>query len=137
MSSNKKFRSIIFYKDYFEKFFVKQSDKVKDKKKNDFYTEATMAYDDDDIFTIYLICNKLDIEYIMRLEDTEKLHSQIKTINGEIIMIESTFPWKWGEVTDDNIKNELVNKYKEYLKEGGQLSYLTIHRKKPIPFVGL
>jgi SAM-dependent methyltransferase len=32
---------------------------------------------------------------------------------------------------------QLVNKYKGFLKEGGQLSYLTIHRKKPIPFVGL
>jgi phage-related protein len=31
VSSNKKYRTIIFYKDYFEKFFVKQTDKVKDK----------------------------------------------------------------------------------------------------------
>lgn len=31
MSSKKKFRTIIFYKDYFEKFFVKQPEKVKAK----------------------------------------------------------------------------------------------------------
>lgn len=31
MSSNKKSRTIIFYKDYFEKFFVKQTQKIKDK----------------------------------------------------------------------------------------------------------
>ena len=31
MSSNKNFRTVIFYKDYFEKFFVKQNQKVKDK----------------------------------------------------------------------------------------------------------
>ena len=31
MVSNKKFRTAIFYKDYFEKFFVKQSEKVKAK----------------------------------------------------------------------------------------------------------
>ena len=31
MSSNKKYRTVIFYKDYFEKFFVKQTQKVKDK----------------------------------------------------------------------------------------------------------
>jgi len=31
MSSNKTFRTVIFYKDYFEKFFVKQTQKVKDK----------------------------------------------------------------------------------------------------------
>ena len=28
-----------------------------------FYIEATDAYDKNDIFTIYLICSKLDIEY--------------------------------------------------------------------------
>ena len=31
MSDNKKYRTIIFYKDYFEKFFIKQQEKVKDK----------------------------------------------------------------------------------------------------------
>ena len=31
MNSKKKYRTIIFYKDYFEKFFVKQPEKVKDK----------------------------------------------------------------------------------------------------------
>ena len=31
MSSNKNFRTVSFYKDYFEKFFVKQNQKVKDK----------------------------------------------------------------------------------------------------------
>jgi len=31
MSSKQKYRTIIFYKNYFEKFFVKQTSKVKDK----------------------------------------------------------------------------------------------------------
>jgi phage-related protein len=31
VSNNKKYRTVIFYKDYFEKFFVKQREKVKDK----------------------------------------------------------------------------------------------------------
>ena len=31
MSSKKKYRTVIFYKDYFEKFFAKQTDKIKDK----------------------------------------------------------------------------------------------------------
>jgi len=31
MSSEKKYRTAIFYKDYFEKFFVKQNQKVKEK----------------------------------------------------------------------------------------------------------
>lgn len=31
MNNNKKYRTVIFYKDYFEKFFIKQREKVKDK----------------------------------------------------------------------------------------------------------
>lgn len=31
MSTNKKFRTAVFYKDYFEKFFVKQNYRVKEK----------------------------------------------------------------------------------------------------------
>lgn len=31
MEKQKKYRTIVFYKDYFEKFFIKQRDKVKDK----------------------------------------------------------------------------------------------------------
>lgn len=31
MSTGKKYRTVIFYKDYFEKFFLKQRKKVKDK----------------------------------------------------------------------------------------------------------
>ncbi len=31
MNKNQKYRSIIFYKDYFQEFFVKQRDKVKEK----------------------------------------------------------------------------------------------------------
>ena len=31
MNVNRKYRTIIFYKDYFEKFYIKQRDKVKDK----------------------------------------------------------------------------------------------------------
>ena len=31
MSTNKKFRTAVFYKDYFEQFFVKQNNRVKEK----------------------------------------------------------------------------------------------------------
>jgi hypothetical protein len=86
-------------------------DKVDDKIKNSYYTDATDAYDTNDIFTIYLICNKLDIEYVMKLQDSEKLHNQIGTINNEINMIESTFPWKWGETNEDQIRLALVKAF--------------------------
>ena len=86
-------------------------DKVDDKIKNNYYTDATEAYDVNDIFTIYLICNKLDIEYIMRLQDTEKLHNEIGIINHEINIIESTFPWKWGETNEDEMRLALVKAF--------------------------
>ena len=98
-------------KDLYRKIVKKtHPDKVQDKEKNDFYVEATDAYDVDDIFTIYLICNKLDIEYVIRLEDAELLNNQINVYGRDISVIESTFPWKWGE-SDDDMQDKLVESF--------------------------
>ena len=63
-SSNKKHRTIIFYKDYFEKFFVKQPQRVKDKI----------------IWTFNLIeeIERVPVTYLKHIESTEVL-TRIKT----------------------------------------------------------
>ena len=60
MSNNKKCRTLIFYKDYFEKFFVKQRKKVKDKI----------------IWTFELIeeLERIPETYLKHLENTEGLY---------------------------------------------------------------
>ena len=60
MSSEQKYRTVIFYKDYFEKFFIKQSKKVKEKI----------------IWTIELIedIERVPERYLKHLEATEGLY---------------------------------------------------------------
>lgn len=60
MSSEHKYRTVIFYKDYFEKFFIKQSKKVKEKI----------------IWTIELIedLERVPERYLKHLEATEGLY---------------------------------------------------------------
>lgn len=70
MSNNKKYRTVIFYKDYFEKFFVKQREKVKDKI----------------IWTFELIeeLERIPETYLKHLENTEGLY-EIRVQSGRDI----------------------------------------------------
>ena len=70
MKTNQKVRTIIFYKDYFTIFFVKQSQKVKDKI----------------IWTFDLIelIEKVPETYLKHLEGTDKLY-EIRVQNGNDI----------------------------------------------------
>ena len=70
MSNNKKYRTVIFYKDYFEKFFVKQREKVKDKI----------------VWTFELIeeLERVPETYLKHLENTEGLY-EIRVQSGRDI----------------------------------------------------
>ena len=70
MSNNKKYRTVIFYKDYFEKYFVKQREKVKDKI----------------VWTFELIeeLERVPETYLKHLENTEGLY-EIRVQSGRDI----------------------------------------------------
>jgi len=70
MASKKKFRTAIFYKDYFEKFFLKQSEKIKAKI----------------IWTIELIeeLERIPETYLKHLESTNGLY-EIRVKQGKDI----------------------------------------------------
>ena len=67
MKENQKVRTIIFYKDYFATFFVKQSQKVKDK--------IVWTFD------LIEIIDKVPETYLKHLEGTDKLY-EIRIQNG-------------------------------------------------------
>ena len=70
MNNNNKYRTVIFYKDYFEKFFVKQREKVKDKI----------------IWTFELIeeLERIPETYLKHLQNTEGLY-EIRVQSGRDI----------------------------------------------------
>ena len=73
MSSSKKHRTILFYKDYFEQFFVRQRDKVKAKI----------------IWTLELIedVERIPETYLKHLEGTDGLYEIRVQIGGDIFRI--------------------------------------------------
>ena len=70
MSNKQKIRTIIFYKDYFEEFFIKQREKVKDKI----------------IWTLQLIeeLERIPETYLKHIENTDGLY-EIRTQQGSDI----------------------------------------------------
>ena len=74
MSEKQKYRKIIFYKDYFQDFFVKQRDKVRDKI----------------IWTLELIedIQKIPETYLKHMENTDGLY-ELK-ITSTIIKIKNS-----------------------------------------------
>ena len=73
MSNIKKYRTIIFYKDYFENFFIKQRDKVKDKI----------------VWTFDLIeeLQRIPETYLKHLENTEGLYEIMVQLGRDIFRI--------------------------------------------------
>ncbi|MBN2350307.1 MAG: type II toxin-antitoxin system RelE/ParE family toxin [Bacteroidales bacterium] len=80
MKSNKKFRTAIFYKDYFEKFFIKQSKKVKAKI----------------IWTIQLIeeSERVPETYLKHIESTQGLYEIRIKLGKDIFRIFCFFDYE-------------------------------------------
>lgn len=70
-------------------------DKVNNKKLNEIYLVATKYYDDNDIFSLYNICEKLGIDYSMEENETNFIETEILAIKNKISFLEETYTWKW------------------------------------------
>lgn len=114
MDKKQKYRKILFYKDYFEEFFTKQRNKVKEKI----------------IWTLELIEDlpRVPETYLKHLENTEGLYeirvqqgSDIFRIfcffdQGQIVVITTGFQKKSQKTPNKEIEKALKIKY-EYEKE--------------------
>jgi len=83
-------------------------DRVRKKKLNDLYIEATNYYNDDDKIGIYKICSELEIEYEIEDDDEIFIVDKIETLKKRIVFLESTFTWKWFNCKDEMEKNQIV-----------------------------
>jgi hypothetical protein len=83
-------------------------DRVKKKKLNDLYIEATKYYNSGDKIGVYKICSELDIEYEIEHDDEAFILDKIETLKKRIGFLESTFTWKWHNCKDDMEKNQIV-----------------------------
>jgi hypothetical protein len=83
-------------------------DKVKNKKLNEKYIQATVFYDQDDLAGLYLICDEVGIEYEITEDDDLLIKSKINKLKEKILFMESTFTWKWYYSKSQEEKDNLI-----------------------------
>lgn len=86
-------------------------DKVSLKFLNDLYIKAKNAYNKNDLFTIYLICNDLDIEYEFPEEEFSNFKLTIKNLKNQNTFIEQTYLWAWANEENEGIRNSILLHY--------------------------
>jgi hypothetical protein len=88
-------------------------DKTESEELNELYMEATEAYEAYNIFELCFISKKLNIKVKLSLEETKTLKELLDSKKDEIKKIESSFIWLWLTASNENDKNELVDRFIE------------------------
>ncbi len=86
-------------------------DKVKLKFLNDLYLKAKSHYQKDDLFSIYLICNDLDVEYKLDDDEIIEFDKKIKALRETNQHVERTYLWTWYFEEDENKKMQILNHF--------------------------
>ena len=90
---------------------ITHPDRVKDKKLNDWYIEATEYYEDNDLSGLYFICDQLGIEYEVDEDDNQLISTKISKLKDRIQFMESTYTWMWYSADNDLKKEMLIMNY--------------------------
>ena len=86
-------------------------DKTKNIYRNKLYDEAQIAYEINDLLTLYKITKKLNIDVEINLTTIFLLEKIIEDRKKELKGIETSFLWLWANETDNDKKLELINKF--------------------------
>jgi 6-pyruvoyl-tetrahydropterin synthase len=86
-------------------------DKITNKKINDYYMKATTMYDRNDLAGIYAICDELNIDYEIDIEDIRLISDKINMFKQRIGFLESTFTFKWFHCEEQSEKNHIILNY--------------------------
>lgn len=86
-------------------------DKVSSKFLNDAYMRAKNAYQVNDIFTIYLICDEIKIDFEFPKEELKNFKTHIKDLKNRNSFLEQTFLWAWAHEENEDIKKNILLQY--------------------------
>jgi hypothetical protein len=92
---------------------VKQThpDKVDSEVLNNYYLDATRAYNLNDILELYIICEKLDIDTEISELELGLFDKLIEIKRSEIKRIEESFIWVWINAKTEEQKQEIVDRF--------------------------
>lgn len=111
VDDNKIVKSEKIKKLYREIVKLTHPDKVSDSKLNDLYIKSTKSYDENDLVSIYTICDELNIEYESDETDNVFISERITVLKERINFMESTFTWKWYTAGDNRQKDDILMSY--------------------------
>lgn len=79
------------------------------------YTEenlvATQAYEDNDIYTLYQVCDAVGIPYVIDEGDMALIQKLIEGMRDELRMIEESYIWLWYIAVTEEMKKTLVENF--------------------------
>jgi hypothetical protein len=83
-------------------------DKVSVKYLNDLYLKAKSAYQEDDIFTLQLICTELDMTSEFTEIEIEQFKEKIKALRSNNAIVEQTYLWAWIHEENEGIRKSII-----------------------------
>lgn len=90
---------------------VTHPDKIKNKKLNNLYIEASEAYENNDIISLYKVCSDLNIEFDIPNNLYFEIKEKIDSIKNRIKFIENTFTYKWFKSKSNLEKNKILMEF--------------------------
>jgi len=72
---------------------------------------ATQAYEDNDIYTLYQICDAVGISYTVEEGDMVLMQKLIEGMRDELQIIEQSYIWLWYIAINDEMKASLVEAF--------------------------
>lgn len=82
-------------------------DKIKNTKLNELYLEATEAYEQNDLVTLYKVCSELNIDFELPDDFISQIKNKIDSYKEQVSFLENTYTYKWLKSVDDT-KNKIV-----------------------------
>ena len=79
-----------------------------DESLKEIYLEATKAYEDNNLYPIISICNKLKIPFEINDEEYNSIKNQILALKMRSEFLETTYTWQWYTSSDFEAKNQIV-----------------------------
>jgi hypothetical protein len=86
-------------------------DKVSSKFLNDAYMRAKNAYQANDLFSIYLICDELKLDFEFPKEELKNFKTHIRDLKNRNSFVEQTFLWAWAHEENEDIKKNILLQY--------------------------
>lgn len=93
-------------------------DKIINEELNQLYIDSKDAYDSYNLFELYFIAKKININFKLTITETNILNELIESKKTEINKLESSFVWLWINAKNETEKTQIITNFLKthYLK---------------------